>query len=157
VIEPFTFTPGGSDTPFVEGAAFSLPFKAATSLFVVGIGVWLSLVWEAEKAKGGGNTLLVWFLAAFVMCVFFAYWILRSRTRITSEAVHQTWFADKRMPIADLAMVGVLRFRGLEWLVAPRAHVRTLNGKFAVFHAADPKLLAEFERLSRELQAFRQP
>lgn len=154
MIEPFTFTPSAGP---IEGPAFSLPFKAATSLFVLSIGFWLALVWEADRAKGGGsNSLLVWFLAAFVMCVFFAYWILRSRTRIDSEAVHQTWFADKRMPISDLAMVGVLRFRGLEWLVAPRAHVRTLNGKFAVFHAADPKLLAEFERLSREVQAFRQ-
>jgi hypothetical protein len=30
-----------------------------------------------------------------------------------------------------------------------------LMGKFAVFYAADPAMLAEFERLIRELKAFR--
>jgi hypothetical protein len=50
----------------------------------------------------------------------------------------------------------VMKVRGLEWLVTPRVHVRTLSGKFAVFHASDPQLLAEVARLSRDLQAFRQ-
>jgi hypothetical protein len=89
------------------------------------------------------------------MLVFFWWWILRSRTRIDSGALHQTWFVDKHMAIADLATVGVLRIRGLEWLIAPRVNVRTLNGKFAVFHAADPAMLDEFARLAQELKAFR--
>jgi hypothetical protein len=153
--EPFRFAP--SPGPSVEGPAFSMTFRIVTTLFVLSLGFWLALVWLAQRAKtGGGSTLLVWFFAAFAMCVFFLYWILRSRTRIDSEALHQTWYADKHMAIADLATVDVLRVRGLEWLVAPRAHARTLMGKFAIFHAADPAVLAEFERLERELQAFRQ-
>ena len=43
----------------------------------------------------------------------------------------------------------------LDWLIAPRLYVRTLLGKFAVFYAADPSMLAEFERLLAELKAFR--
>ena len=152
--EPFRFTPAAGP---VEGPAFSLTFRGVTTLVVLSLGFWLALVWIAERARSGGSSaLLVWFFAAFAMCIFFLYWILKSRTRIDGVALHQTWFADKHMAISDLATVGVLRVRGLEWLVAPRAHARTLMGKFAIFHASDPSVLAEFERLERELQAFRQ-
>ena len=150
---PFRFQPAAGP---VEGPAFSRTFRIVTSLWVLGIGVWLALLWLGERVQGGSNSLLVWFLTAFVMVVFFWFWILRSRTRIDSEALHQSWFADKHVAVADLATVGVLRVRGLEWLVAPRVHARTLMGKFAIFHAADPRVLAEFERLERELKAFRQ-
>jgi len=45
--------------------------------------------------------------------------------------------------------------RGLEWLIAPRLYVRTLMGKFAVFYASSPEMVAEFERLVSELKTFR--
>jgi hypothetical protein len=154
VIEPFTFTP--STGPSIEGPAFSIAFKAVTTLMVFGVGFWLALVWEAERAKGGSNSLLVYFFAALVMLVFFWWWILRSRTRIDAEGLHQSWFVDKHTPMADLAVVLVFRIRGLEWLVAPRVQARMLSGKFTVFQAASPQLLDEFDRLAREVQAFRQ-
>jgi hypothetical protein len=153
---PFRFTPVRG--PSIEGHAFSATFRVATTLMVLGVGFWLALVWLGERAKGNGTGggLLAWFFAAFVMLVFFWWWILRSRTRIDEQGLHQSWYTDKHVAIADLAAVGVVRLRGLEWLVAPRVHARTLMGKFTVFHAADPALLDEFARLSRELQAFRQ-
>ena len=39
--------------------------------------------------------------------------------------------------------------------VIPRLYVRTLTGKFAVFYAASPEMVAEFERMVSELKAFR--
>jgi hypothetical protein len=153
-LEPFRFTP--SSGPSVEGPAFARVFRVATALFVASLGFWLALVWIVENSRGhGGSGLLAWFFAAFAMCVYFLYWILKSRTSIDSQAVHQSWYTDKHVAIADIKEVGVLRVRGLDWLVTPRVHVRTLMGKFAIFHAADPAVLAEFERLARELQAFR--
>jgi hypothetical protein len=152
--EPFRFTPAGG--PSVEGPAFSRTFRIATTLFVLSLGVWLALVWIVQNSRGhGGSALLLWFFAAFAMCVFFLFWILKSRTTIGAQSLHQTWYTDKHVAIADLADVGILRLRGLEWLVTPRVHARTLSGKFAIFHAADPAVLAEFERLARELRAFR--
>ena len=59
------------------------------------------------------------------------------------------------MELRELAYGKIIRVRGLEWLIAPRLYVRTLMGKFAVFYAADPKMLAQFERLVLELKAFR--
>lgn len=151
--EPFRFTPAAGRS--IEGPAFSRTFKTVTTLLVVGVGVWLALVWQAERARGGGNALLAWFLAAFVMLVFFWWWILRSRTRLDARALHQTWFADKHVAIGELATASLTRVRGLEWLVAPRLRTRTLAGKLAIFNAADPAMLDEFERLARELYAFR--
>ena len=152
--EPFRFTPSAG--PSIEGPAFSRTFRVVTTAFVLSLGVWLALVWIVEDSRGhGGSGLLAWFFAAFAMCVFFLYWILKSRTRIDAEALHQTWYTDRHIAIAELAEVGVLRVRGLEWMVTPRAHARTLMGKFAIFHAADPAVLAELERLARELHAFR--
>lgn len=151
VPEPFRFTPSAGP---VTGPAFSLAYRVVTTIFVLSIGVWLSLVWLGENVRGS-SALLLWFLAAFAMCVFFLYWILKGRTSIDANALHQTWFADKHVAIADLVSVGVLRIRGLEWLVAPRIHVRTLTGKSVLIHAADPKVLDEFERMASELNAFR--
>jgi hypothetical protein len=153
-LEPFRFTPAAG--PSIEGPAFSRTFRVATTLFVLSLGVWLALVWIVESRRGhGGSGLLLWFFAAFAMCVFFLFWILRSRTTIDSQSLHQTWYSDKHIAIADLADIGVLRLRGLEWLVTPRVHARTLMGKFAIFHAADPLVLAEFERMAREVRLFR--
>ena len=39
--------------------------------------------------------------------------------------------------------------------VISRLYVRTLTGKFAVFYATSPEMVAEFERLVSELKAFR--
>ena len=151
---PFEFTPRAG--AFVEGPAFSRTFRVVTTLWVLGLGFWLSLLWLGERTRGGSTSLLGWFFAAFAMIVFFWYWIMRSRTRIDSQSLHQSWYTDKHIAIAELASVGVLRVRGLEWLVAPRVHAKTLTGKFAIFNAADPALLAEFERLAYEVKAFRQ-
>ena len=60
------------------------------------------------------------------------------------------------MPLGNLAYAKLIRVRGLDWLIAPRLYVRTLDGKFAVFYAASPQLLKAFERLGSSLKTFRQ-
>jgi len=59
------------------------------------------------------------------------------------------------MELGELAYGKLIRVRGLDWLIAPRLYVRTLMGKFAVFYAASPAMVAEFERLVAELKEFR--
>ena len=80
---------------------------------------------------------------------------MRSATRIDSSGLYQSWLWDKHMDLRELAYGKVIRIRGLEWLIAPRLYVRTLMGKFAVFYAASPAMISEFDRLAAELKAFR--
>ena len=83
--------------------------------------------------------------------------MIRSVTRLDGESLQQTWVWHKKMELRDLGYAKMIRVRGLDWLIAPRIYVRPVMGKFAIFYAASPEMLEEFERLVRELRAFRGP
>ncbi|MDM0040396.1 hypothetical protein QTH89_11205 [Variovorax sp. J22G21] len=150
---PFRFEPSGGNA--VEGQAFSLPFKLLATVIVGGCAFWLAQLWSVGAlgtAKTGG---LGWFLAGIALMGWTWFHIMTSRTRIDREGLHQRWIWDKHMALDDLAFGKLIRVRGLDWLIAPRLYVRTLVGKFAVFYAATPELIAEFERLIAELKQAR--
>lgn len=148
---PFRFTP---TEDLGSSAAFSPVFKVLATALVVACGAGLLHAWVAGRVQGntvGGG----WFFAAIAMITYTWWHILRSATRIDSSGLHQTWLWDKHMDLRELAYGKVIRIRGLEWLIAPRLYVRTLMGKFAVFYAASPTMIAEFDRLASELKVFR--
>ncbi|MDP9962549.1 hypothetical protein J2W37_000255 [Variovorax paradoxus] len=150
---PFRFEPSGGDA--VEGPAFSLPFKLLATVIVGGCAFWLAQLWSVGalgSARTGG---LGWFLAGIALMGWTWFHIMTSRTRIDRQGLHQRWIWDKHMALDDLAFGKLIRVRGLDWLIAPRLYVRTLVGKFAVFYAATPQLIAEFERLVAELKQAR--
>ena len=150
---PFRFEPSQGDA--VEGPAFSLPFKLLATVIVGGCAFWLAQLWSVGalgSAKTGG---LGWFLAGIALMGWTWFHIMTSRTRIDRQGLHQRWIWDKHMALDDLAFGKLIRVRGLDWLIAPRLYVRTLVGKFAVFYAATPELIAEFERLVAELKQAR--
>jgi hypothetical protein len=150
---PFRFEPYGGDA--VEGQAFSLPFKLLATVIVGGCAFWLAQLWSVGalgSARTGG---LGWFLAGIALMGWTWFHIMTSRTRIDRQGLHQRWIWDKHMAFDDLAFGKLIRVRGLDWLIAPRLYVRTLVGKFAVFYAATPELIAEFERLVAELKQAR--
>jgi hypothetical protein len=139
----------------VEGQAFSLPFKLLATVIVGGCAFWLAQLWSVGalgSAKTGG---LGWFLAGIALMGWTWFHIMTSRTRIDGKGLHQRWIWDKHMELDDLAFGKLIRVPGLDWLIAPRLYVRTLVGKFAVFYAATPELIAEFERLVAELKQAR--
>jgi hypothetical protein len=153
VTEPFGPPPFRFQLPDdapLRGPAFSLPFKLLLTVVVFGSAAWFARLWMAGAMPG-----FTWFLAALAMMLYTWWCVLRSVTRVDSRALYQSWIWDKEMELRELAYGKIVRVRGLDWLIAPRLYVRTLLGKFAVFYAADPKMLAEFERLVRELKAFR--
>jgi len=150
---PFRFEPSQGDA--VEGQAFSLPFKLLATVIVGGCAFWLAQLWSVGalgSAKTGG---LGWFLAGIALMGWTWFHIMTSRTRIDRQGLYQRWIWDKQMAFDDLAFGKLIRVRGLDWLIAPRLYVRTLVGKFAVFYAATPELIAEFERLVAELKQAR--
>lgn len=149
---PFRFTP---TRPELCAPAFSRSFRLLATL-LVGTGAgWLATLWRSGALGSGGASGLLWFLAALALMLYTWWHILRSRTCLDANALRQSWVWDKKLELGDLAYCKLLRVRGLEWLIAPRLYARTLTGKFSVFYAADPELLAEFERLVRELAQFR--
>jgi hypothetical protein len=153
-IAPFVFEPSP-----LEGAAFSRTFQALVGLLVLGLGAWLVVLWQ--QGKFGDSTQLEsvrsagWFILAWGLLVWTALQVHKSRTRLDSKGLFQSWIWDKHMPFEQLAYTQLIRVKGLEWLIAPRFYVRTLAGKFAVFYIADPALQRECERLALELQSFR--
>ncbi len=154
---PFRFTPteAGRSCP-----AFTRAFKAL-AIFIVSsaslwlASLWLASLWQAGALGTGQSTGLVWLLSALALMLYTGWHILSSRTQLDATLLQQTWVWDKKLELRELAYGKLIRVRGLDWLIAPRLYARTLLGKFAVFYAADPVLLADFERLVREVAEFR--
>ena len=138
--------------------AFTVLFRLVATLFVFGLEIWMYYLWQAGQLTPAGMSTaaaLGWPLAALGVMIYTWWQIITSHTTLTSKKLHQSWIWDKEMEIGELAYGKLIRVPGLDWLVAPRLYVRTLLGKFAVFYAADPAMLKEFERLIVELKAFR--
>lgn len=148
---PFRFTPSQPhDCP-----AFTPAFKLLASVLVLACVAWLASLWHQGALGSGSSSGLVWFLTGLALMLYTWWHILSSRTRLDSTTLFQSWVWDKKLELRELAYCKLIRVRGLEWLIAPRLYARTLLGKFAVFYAADAALLADFERLTQELAAFR--
>lgn len=151
---PFRFQPSTGGP--VEDAAYSPLFKLLATAIVVGCAFWLAQLLTSGVLATRRTMGVVWFVAGMAMMGWTWWHILRSRTRISTEGLHQGWIWDKHMPFDDLAYAKLIRLRGLDWLIAPRLYVRTLMGKSMVFYGASPVLVAEFQRMAQELKAFRQ-
>ena len=146
----------------LAGPAFSTAFKVLATVIVGGCAAALAQMGLAgqlgQPATAGvpaASVGLSWFAAGLLLMGVTWWNILRSVTRLDADGLHQSWVWAKHMPLRDLAYAKLIRVRGLDWLIAPRLYVRTLDGKFAVFYAASPPLLAEFERLSVSLKTWR--
>lgn len=153
---PFRFVPNPNP---LSVWAFSFPFRVLATLLNVGCIAWLVRLWEAGALTPAGSSAaaaLGWPLAALALMLYTWWHIIRSRTTLSAEALHQSWVWDKHMELRELAYGKLIRVPGFDWLIAPRLYVRTLLGKFAVFYAADRHMLKEFQRLRDELKAFRQ-
>jgi hypothetical protein len=152
---PFRFTPHEGQ---VQGAAFSVVFKALTSAIVLGSLWWLVDLWLAGKfgATGwAGVQAAGWFILGWLLLAWTGWEVLHSQVRLDGEGLYQSWIWQKHMAYDDLAYAKLIRVRGLEWFMAPRLYVRTLMGKFAVFYVTEAHVLQECERLCVELEAFR--
>jgi hypothetical protein len=149
---PFRFVP---TQPGRACAAFTRSFKLLATLLVTGCGGWLASLWQQGALGSGSSSGLIWFISGLALMLTTWWFILTSKTRLDATTLHQSWVWDKKLELRELAYCKLIRVRGLDWLIAPRLYARTLLGKFAVFYAADPVLLADFERLVRELAAFR--
>lgn len=147
----FRFKPAGAhDSP-----AFTPLFKGFSTTVVLLSAIWFATLWWQGALGPSTSSGITWFVTGLLLMLYTLWHILRSRTRLDDRALHQAWIWDKHVELEQLVYGKMIRVRGLEWLIAPRLYVRTLTGKFSVFYAADPALLADFERLVQDLEGLR--
>jgi len=149
--ELFTFTPTGGR---VESSSFSVPFKVLATALIGPAVVWGWQLWSSgtialSLASSG------WLFAALCLMLYTGWYIFNGKTTLDNITLEQTWMWHKRAELRQLAYVKLIRMRGFEWLVAPRLYTKTYSGKLAIFYAASPAMLVEFERMENELKTLR--
>ena len=134
----------------VSGPSFPLTVKLLATALVLGLLVYGGLaahglptpLWQQLDAGDWA------FLLGVLAVIASGYWgIMTSRTSIGPQYLDQTWLWHKRVNIAEITQVKLIRFHGLDWILVPRLVVRTGFG-LATFHAAEPAVLARFRLLA---------
>ncbi|WP_137919335.1 hypothetical protein [Hydrogenophaga sp. 2FB] len=131
----------------VEGRSFPRAIQVLATLAILGL---LASAWKARVALASmtlpSELLLLAGLAAVV--VLWSYLnILFSTTRVSNEAISQGWLWRTSVQLRDIAQVKLLRFKPLDFLVAPRLVVRAGALGNTTFHVADPAVLAVVDLL----------
>jgi hypothetical protein len=86
-------------------------------------------------------------IAAAIVAV--GYWtVLNSRTSIDDREIRQSGLLPRRVALADIGQLKLIRMRGLEWLVTPRLVVRARGSGLSTFCCADPDVLQAVEQLA---------
>jgi hypothetical protein len=91
-------------------------------------------------------TLVLGLLAAALVAA--GYWsVMRGRTAIDGQEIRHSGLPPRRVALADIAQIKLVRLRGLEWLVTPRLVVQARGLGSSSFHCADAGVLDAFEQL----------
>jgi hypothetical protein len=131
--------------------AFSRTFKLLALLIVAASASWMYQLWSTGRLAANSTVSpsngLIWLLSGWLLMAFTLGSIYRSKTTLTASTLKQTWIWDKEVALTELVYGKLIRFKGFDWLVAPRLYVRTMMGKFIVFYAADKAMITEFQKL----------
>lgn len=134
----------------LSGPSFPLAIKALATLLVIGLivaGV-LAVTGPCGMPRPALEAREWAFLLGVVAVVGSGYWgMLSSHTSIGPLYIEQSWLWHKRVSIADITQVKLIRLPGLDWIIVPRLVVRTGFG-LATFQTADPAVLARFRLLA---------
>jgi hypothetical protein len=139
----------------VSGPAFGRAFRATATVLVLALTVWAARVVTQNGANAADPTLLSWVLAGCGLVLAMWWVMVRSTTSLTPEHLTQTWFWKKSTPLTDIGYAKFMRFKGLEWLIAPRLYVRTGHGPFKTYYAGDPALWSAFEAMSAHFRPYK--
>ena len=131
-----------------EGPAFPVMVKALATLLMAALTIWGVRVAGQVMATSWSLSAAAFLVITLIVIVACYYWILCSRTTITSTRIEQTWLWPKKVALADITQAKFIYLPYLAWLIAPRLVVRAQGRGLFVFHAADQRVLQAFARLS---------
>ena len=132
----------------VEGPAFPPLVKLLATLLVLAL-----LVGGLRVSSDVAAVSWSWSAMGFMLATFgviaACYWgIMRSRTGVDETAIYQHWLWPKRVALTEITQAKFIYIPYLAWLIAPRLVVKAQGRGMYVFHAADPRVLQAFARLS---------
>ncbi|MDR2155818.1 MAG: hypothetical protein LBE78_12485 [Burkholderiaceae bacterium] len=137
----------GTEAPPVQpmqSAAFPIGVRALCALMMIVLaGYGLRLLPRLLHASWPGSGVAL-FAVALLIVLWIGFWILRSRTQLDGDDLHQSWLWPKHVRAADVASVKLVDMPGLRQIVTPRLLVRRRGGGMTWFHSADPQLLRTF-------------
>ena len=140
----------------LSAPAFSRAFKLLALLIVASSASWMYQLWSTGRLAANSTMSpsngLIWLLCGWLLMAFTLGSIYRSKTTLTEATLKQTWIWDKEVALPELVYAKLIRFKGFDWLIAPRLYVRTMMGKFTVFYAADKAMITEFQKLIITIQ-----
>lgn len=134
--------------PPVSGPAYGRIYKLLLLVCLVALGAWgARLALQPEVTLK--SSLALWALCGYFAVLYMGIVLLRSTTTVGPQTLSQVWFWRKEVPLAAISDARLMRWRGLEWLVAPRLYVRAGPGPWIGYHGASPELWAAFESIAR--------
>lgn len=134
--------------PHVEGAAFTPLVKGTAAVLMAGLVLYGLRAADTTDPRALSVSALLFLCLLAAIAAFCFWWMLISRTTVTPTAIRQTWWSEKRVPLADITQTKLILIPGLTWLIAPRLVVRTRSAGSVVFHAAERPVIAAFARIS---------
>jgi hypothetical protein len=140
--------PAATAATAVEGPSFAVGTQGVASVLTMAL---MALAWRNAdhplvRALSTQVTVFVLIAAAMVVA---GYWtVLFSRTAIDDGEIRQSGLLPRRVALADIGQLKLIRVRGLEWLVTPRLVVRSRGSGLSTFYCADRGVLQAVEQLA---------
>lgn len=140
--------PAAKAASTVEGPAFAVGTQSVATVLTLAL---MALAWRNAdhplvRALSTQLTVLVLIAAAMVVAGYLT--VLFSRTAIDDVEIRQSGLLPRRVALADIGQLKLIRVRGLEWLVTPRLVVRARGSGMSTFYCADPAVLRAVEQLA---------
>lgn len=145
----------GRSEAIIEGRAYGLLFRLLSVASVGGLTGWLIWLHTQRQLDIFDFRTTGWLTLPLSMLIAFAIALWRSRSGVDGDRIYQRLFWTREVIESDIASARLIRFRGLDWLVAPRLYVRTRGLKVLAFYAADSRVLTRFADVAKRCGARR--
>lgn len=128
--------------------AYGVGYRLMIAFIVIGLLGWGGkITWNLISADQTNSFFLTWIWLAYFLIGYMGWVLFFSVTTLNRETLSQGWFWRKSIMIHQVSYVKFMRWRGLEWLIAPRLLVRTGGGGPMIsFHAYSSEMWDEFEK-----------